>query len=198
MVDEANETNVASADAATVDGSAQNLDSLLSEFDSEANASTTDANAPNTETDENYGKKAYEMMQAEQSRRASEQYRLDMDKSVSTMREIVGEGTDNAVLEAYLEGEAKRDSRIATAFQARYDNPAGWENVVKAVGKKLADGLNKQPDSGLQDSLDAVRANTNVKSNNGPDDDQYSMSKLNQMTDWELNKAIKEYASNMK
>jgi len=159
----------------TVDnGDAQDLDSLLSEFESETETQANQAQpAGEQQSSDDYA----ERIKALETRIEQEEYQSDMSNVV---KEIRGESDfDDDFMEAWIDTQARKDERLRVAWANRKSNPQAFNKVIKSLGSKFRD---KYTNPIVEDTSAMVNAVRNA-SNQAP---ATEMPNLNQMSDAEF------------
>lgn len=86
---------------------------------------------------------------AQQQATVLAQRQADIEKSVQAIEEVVQTGKPKLV-EAYLDGMVREDSRMRALWENRAKNPAAWQNACKIAAKKMADDFSLKVDPDLQ------------------------------------------------
>jgi len=94
-------------------------------------------------------------------------------------------------IEGLLDAEARRDGRIWKAFANRNSDPEGWNKIVSAVGKRMADSLMAQPDAQRAADQEAARASVRGTSTESPKGEPLDTKKIAQMSDAEFDRTAK-------
>lgn len=92
-----------------------------------------------------------QFLTTQQRERAESQQKADISKAVETMKEVVPD-LDQPVLEAFLDGQARRDPRFKNLWEKRSENPQAWEKAVKAYSRELAGKVSIKVDPKLQEA----------------------------------------------
>lgn len=125
------ETN---GDAATAD-----LDALLAEFD--ASTKTTTVPAPAATPDANVNMSG--VLQRLQ--------RLEVKEADAEVGALVAKlkssdelkGASDRLIRNYIEGEALRNAKLASAYANRHNDPKAWRSIERGLAKAIADDLPK-------------------------------------------------------
>lgn len=123
------ETN---GDAATAD-----LDALLAEFDASTRTTTQPALATESSTD--------------MSVVLQRLHKLEVKEADSEVNALVTKlkasdelkGASDRLIRNYIEGEALRNPKLASAYANRHNDPKAWKSIEKGLAKAIADDLPK-------------------------------------------------------
>lgn len=132
-------------------GEQADLDSVLSEIDSELEQ----VNTPRKEEPEDKQTDSYirALYQKEISR--------DLRDAVTTIQKGLDDlpvKMPDSLVEAYLDGLARRDTRIRTAFLNRDTNPEQWHKIVDAVPSRIKRDMKKDIDAQTTEDREALSA----------------------------------------
>lgn len=141
------------ASARTTD-TGDNLDSLLKEFETQqAPASETTQPA---RTEQQAGT-ATNTPQAQDPVAREYIFRLDMEKTIKNVRgDLDAEYFDDSFVESWIDGQARKDPRLATAWTNRHSQPKQFEKVVGQLGREFAKKYGKLPDKAATEDREAV------------------------------------------
>lgn len=113
--------------------------------------------------------------------------RADVSKAVETMKQAVPD-LDEPVLEAFLDGQARKDPRFQTLWNNRAKNPEAWEKAVKAVSRDLAGKVSVKVDPKLQAAQQARKIAQGAMATtaaSSPDDKWDGMKQEDFASNWE-------------
>lgn len=183
-----NETNP-SAKPEGEGSSAQDLDSLLNQFDSETNEQTT-----TTEAKPQSGKSQLEQWaERKMQEEAEAEVRQGITEAVTSIKSDLDlnlpEGLADEVYEGILYAKAGKHPEITKAFMERKQNPKAWGSVVDAIRNELKEKIQKSPDPRLTRDREAVMAAVRNQPNTEPDSD-FDSKAVKRMTLSELHKAF--------
>lgn len=136
----------------------RNLDDILKEFDQE---SPGGSQVPEQQSQAGTDEVAALRQEVEQLRGelGSMQTNSEMPSVLSEIRgDLPVEVFDNDMVEGWLNQQAVKDKRIATAWANRRNNPAAFNEVKKALGKEFQKRLDKLPDKNATEDREAVTA----------------------------------------
>ncbi len=85
---------------------------------------------------------------AQQQRDAMAATKLDIDKAVSTVNEVVNHPKPK-VIEAAIDGMVREDPRLKAIWDNRGKNPGAWSNALKIVTKQIAEDFSVKVDPAL-------------------------------------------------
>lgn len=156
------------------DDKGDDLDALLSQYDTETQQKPGADAASKPEqkqaTDSDPVKKLATEVEELRRREADRQYRSDIQPVLQKLRgDIPPELYDDEDIQDWLDREAKKDTRIAKAWQNRHDDPRTLDKVVDALGKRLSQRFSKLPDKQATDDRDAVAAAIRGASTKAPE-----------------------------
>jgi len=145
----------------------QNLNDVLAEFEAGTQqAEITDkADKAESVTDEQINKAVERAME---NSRAKDKSRADIEESAKTI--LGATGAHQHVAQDFLQGEAARDPRVATAFTQRYKNPDAWQKVLKGLAGKFSGSLGSPIDQSATDDRNAMAAAVKSATTKAPTD----------------------------
>lgn len=147
------------AAAATDARKTDDLDALLAEFSAGTAQPAKTVTKPDTQTTTAATTAPDKRLDAIEERLRTEQMQRDLAPVVSKIKAAMpAEILDDAEVEDWLEGRARRDPRLAQAWQNRHQNPEAWGKVVDALGQQMAKKFAKVPDKGATEDRAAVTA----------------------------------------
>ena len=167
VVDEAKVTAepVTAATNAREDG--DDLDKLLSEFDSAA--PETPKPEPKAEGADDL-KVVAEQLKGWMGEQQRAQFKQDMDKTMKSVRgDLDPEFFDDSFVKAWIDVEATNDPRLSKAWVNRHSNPKQFERVVDLLGRKFSKKYGKLPDKGATEDREAVTAAVRGASTKAPE-----------------------------
>ncbi len=86
-------------------------------------------------------------------------FRQDMDSTITKVRgNLDPELVDDETVEAWIDGQARKDPRLSQAWNERNSKPKQFEKVVETLGKNLAKKFSKLPDRQSTEDREAVAA----------------------------------------
>jgi len=136
-------------DQVTEDVGAQDeLDTLLAQYDE---AHEEPQKPTTTEQPQSHSDPRVEALLARQER-------TDIDNAVTKLKDESGTQLPDSMIEGYLRSKAIKDGRIDKAFNDRFNNPQGWEKVLKGLANDFKKEMESLPDSTLTANRDAVEA----------------------------------------
>ena len=169
------------------------LDQLLAEYDQGTRKTETTITPPEKKvatppTDEVTQKVRLLEMQATEW--ANERHKKAISETIASIRgDVPVEDFDDDFVEAWLDAQARKDPRLATAFTQKSQNPRQWQKVEAELRKSLAKKAGSRIDRGVTEDRVAVAASlrgasTKVATEPAP--------KLGAMSDAELRKYTRE------
>lgn len=149
------------------------LDALLSEYDSSTRAPPAPASpAPATPGAADTDIKALtDEVRGLRTERQKEVFRRDMDAMVKDVRgDLNPELFDDRLVEAWIDGEARADPRLLQVFANRHENPKQFKKVVETLGRSFNKKWSKLPDRGATEDREAVTHAVRGASTHAPPD----------------------------
>lgn len=145
------ETKDESMTSSTETGASDNLDALLSEFESTADSQNGKAEGEQTD----WAKR----VEALENEIQNERYQKEITDVASQIR---GDSDhpllDDSFVISYLEGQARNDPRIASAWAKRHDNPDAFNKVINKLGDQLREKVGKSPNEKLTENREALES----------------------------------------
>lgn len=208
----AKETDV-QAPPATEETSARpddDLENLLAQYDSgqpktetapavDAGSSTVKPEqTPKTDSQESVILQKLNAMEAERTAEretertaeAEKQFKIDMADTVEKVRgDLDADFWGPALVEGWIDSMAKQDSRLATAWAERHQNPQHFDRVVATLGRKFHEKFSKLPDKQATEDKEAVTAAVQGASTTAPEKKPTS---YNGMSDAEFRKSVRD------
>jgi len=131
---------------------AQDLDSLLSEFDE---SSPEPEEKPKDESEVQQLKAQVERLEQNQ---VLVDARKGVDEAVTQIKEIGGlDNISDQIIEDMLQGWGSRDHRLAAAFSNRLQDPKGYQKILAGLAGEFKTAL-QQPDEKITEDQEALRA----------------------------------------
>lgn len=145
------------------------LDTLLAEFDKgETKPSPTAKPEPQDEGTIN--QQVLDEVRLLRGEREQEKFRTDMDKTLKSVRgDLDAEFFDDKFVEAWIDAQARADTRLSQAWLNRNSNPKQFQRVVEALGKQFAKNYSKLPDRQATEDRAAVTAAVRGASGKAPE-----------------------------
>lgn len=190
--------------SAATDNEADELDTLLAEFENESGTETITEQPNTTEGGDDLASQVKELVQAQKARErqdAEADTRKGIDQAVGWVTEVlkekeleVPEGAED-LIEGSLDTAARKDPRIAKAFMERHKRPSAWKKIVVAH----AQGLTRYFPQANQDSQreQAAAAVAQSRSGKSKGQDFPSAKDLGRMSDREFFKLAKGMTGGM-
>lgn len=151
--------------AEEIDARKDDLDAILAEYD-KANPPRSDDPKPEPKTDDGTGDLRDEM-KALREEMAQREFKADMKNTVKDIRgELDPDAFDDHFMEAWLDGQARRDPRLQKAWLDRHDNPQRFTRIKQELARSFADRFSKLPDRNLTDDAETVAAHVRGASSN--------------------------------
>jgi hypothetical protein len=145
------------------------LDALLSEFDTETRPSTPAQPATAAPAANDVKDASAEVLAARDEIR-KERFQKDIKVTVSDIRgDLPADLYDDDFMESWLDVQAKKDERLAQAWANRNANPQQFAKVKAALGKEFAKKYGKLPDRQATDDREAVTAAVRGASTRAPE-----------------------------
>lgn len=164
------------------------FEKALSEFDSTDSMSSPSQDEQSEEDTSALARRLREL----ENQIANNAYQSDIGTAISQIRgEIDADAISNEYMEIWLNAEAKKDPRIATAWANRSFEQAKYKRVLKGLADKFQKAHSKfsKYDSETTEAREAVAQAVKGSSNSAPEASPPDFSK---MTDQELQKYTME------
>jgi len=153
---------VPESEGADAQDDGDDLEAILSEFDSGEDAKST----PETAADDDTKKKLLELEQKIEA----QQFRADMEDVVNKVRgDIPSDVFDDVEVEAWIDAQARRDTRLQKAWSNRHNDPKGFDRVVGGLNKTFAKKFSKLPDQNATEDREAVSQAVRGSSGKAPE-----------------------------
>lgn len=151
------------AEATSAQNTTPDLDSLLSEFETQAKPQPAPAPASTTAADPEI---------AELKRKvASMEFKQEFEPILKRVRgELSPEVLSDEELTDLLDGRAKRDPRVQNAYMNRHANPSAWAKIEKALNAELSKKFTPRVDAAATEDRAAVAAAVRGTSNKAPEE----------------------------
>lgn len=169
------ETNASAKPDAAVESArpqGDDLDTLLKDYDtSTAKPDTSSAKPEQTPGAADDLKNTLEQVKGYVTQAQTLQFKADMKKTVDSVRgDLPSDIFDDDLVEAYLDGEARKDPRLAKAWTDRHANPKQFEKVVAGLQKAFSSKFSKLPNREATEDREAVTAAVRGASNRAPEE----------------------------
>ncbi len=122
-----------------------------------------------------------------QRQEATKAIDADIQAAVKAVDEVVGLGKPK-VIEAWLDGKAREDSRFKQLWDNRSKNPTAWNNALKAVSREMQKDFSMQTDPKLTVAQQARRLSQSqmaTTQQDEPDDSWNNLSEADFARKWE-------------
>lgn len=107
-------------------------------------------------------------------------FRQDMDKTIKAVRgDLDPDRFDDGIVEAYLDMRARKDPRVATAWENRHRNPQQFEKLVAGLGREFTKKYGTMPDKQATEDRELVTAAVRGASTKAPEGKAPDFSGLN-------------------
>ena len=171
--------------AAEGDAQVDDLDSLLSEFDSQTSQPTPEPQQSSSEV-----KELINYMQQEKKEKEAARLNEDLNATFTQVGEMLADkGLPDYLVRGAVYEKAESDPRFRDAFENRGNNPQAWNRVVKALGAQVKRDLEAQPDPQLTADSNALAAAVRGSSQTTPAAPE--VEDISSKTDAELNAMFK-------
>ena len=147
------------------------LDTLLNEFSgSEQPGSTQTQTKPEPQAGAADDPQLKSRLDQLERKLAEDQFQKDIAPVIQKVRgDLSTEGMNDSEILDWMEGRAKRDERLRTAWLNRQQNPAAWGKVVDGLGRELHKKFAKLPDANATEDRAAVTAAVRGASTKAPE-----------------------------
>lgn len=169
------ETEVEESKTASEAGGAQETDieTYLKEFE--------EADEPKSKPEQDNTAARLEAVEAQI---ANQQYRSDMDETISVIRgDVDSEMFDDTIIEGWLNAEAHKDPRVSMAFMKRHENPGAYKKVRESLAKKFQGRFKDLPDKNVTEDRDAVASAVRGASKSAPETDDFNRADILKMAE---------------
>lgn len=171
--------------AADTSARTDDLDSLLGQFEAETRTQPEQKPAAAPPTDD-VAKRVEQLERTLAETRFKSEFQPILKRIRGDIPETVL--TDEEITDL-LDGRAKRNAQLQTAYLNRSHNPAGWAKVEKALNSELAKKFSRLPDPDATAERDAVAAAVRSASTKAPPDKPPNLGGLSNA---EYNQKVKE------
>lgn len=125
-------TDAGAQPAADVQGAPEDLDTLLAKFDQEFDQGKKVATEPKTVDKTAVLEESVNQLQKQLSN-------ADFEKAIDMVSTELGDlKLPRAAIKGTLNGYANENPALVKAFENRYNDPTGWNKVMKATAKKMS------------------------------------------------------------
>ena len=147
-----NEQTVSENDVETTSSTegetAQDLDSILNEYES-AQATPQQKSEPDV-------KALAEKLNALEQERVAERTQKDIQSAIGTVKDGLDIQMPDEVIEGILYAKADKNAKFRQAWNERHTNPTGFNKVLKAVQAELKKNFASMPDKSVNDDREAL------------------------------------------
>lgn len=147
------------------------VDTLLNQF--ETSVKPAPAPTPQPKPEQKAGTEAAPTAPAADSGIAEVRnyiFRQDMDKTIKTVRgDLDPDRFDDGLVESWLDMRARKDPRLAAAWENRHRNPQAFEKVVAGLGREFTAKYGKMLDKQATEDREAVSAAVRGASTKAPE-----------------------------
>jgi hypothetical protein len=162
------------AEVAVAQDDAGDLDTLLKVYDEKVTApaatATTPEPKPGTDPDLKTLADRLKRVDSLVTEANNLQFKRDMTDTVKTIRgDLDPTVFDDDLVEAFLNGKAKQDDRLAQAWLDRHAKPKQFEQVKTALAKDFAKKFSKMPDKAVTEDRELVSAAVRGASTRAPE-----------------------------
>lgn len=139
---------------------ADDLDSLLNEFDvAQKPAATKETQPEQKPAADSDLQSRLNQMEGFVNQAEARQFRQDMDKTISSIRgDLDPEMFDDKLVQAWLDVQAQADQRLQEAWLNRHSKPKQFEKVVESLGRNFVKKYGQLPDKAATEDREAVTA----------------------------------------
>ena len=97
-------------------------------------------------------------------------FRQDMDKTIKTVRgDIDSDRFDDGLVESWLDMRARKDPRLAAAWENRHRQPQAFQRIVAGLGREFQKQYGSMPDKQATEDREAVTAAVRGASTKAPE-----------------------------
>lgn len=165
-------TNVTAKPVVEVESAREgdDLEKVLAEFDNIKAKPAPDQPKPEPSGTPDDLKALADEVRGLRTERQQETFRRDMDTTIKNVRgELDPEFFDDTFIESWVDSQARKDPRLATAWAGRHSNPQQFQKVVDTLGRSFAKKYSKLPDKNATEDREAVTAAVRGASTKAPE-----------------------------
>lgn len=165
-------TNTPAVPGVTEDSAREgdDLDKLLAEFDGGKTRPAPEPTKPEQTGTPDDLKALADEVRGLRTERQQETFRRDMDATIKNVRgDLDPEFFDDTFIESWVDSQARKDPRLATAWANRHANPQQFQKVVDTLGRSFAKKYSKLPDKQATEDREAVTAAVRGASTKAPE-----------------------------
>lgn len=124
---------------ADAQGVSDDVEKALSEWDASVDTASSKSEQKETATESDEVKRLRDEVAAFREERQSESFQRDLNKVIKELRgDFTAEEIDDDHIDIWLNKQAKRDPRLASAWLHRNDDPAKFQRTLNALKPKFA------------------------------------------------------------
>ena len=171
----------------------EDFDKLLAEYDEKSKPSPEPTKPEQTGATDDLKALADEV-RGLRTERQKETFRRDMDSTIKNVRgNLDPEFFDDGFIEAWVDAEARKDTRLSVAWAQRHDNPKQFQKVVDMLGRNFVKKYGKLPDKQATEDREAVTAAVRGASTKAPEGKAPDFSGMNNAAFREEHKKLYGY-----
>jgi len=154
------ETTDEQQEAVSEEAGAQDLDTLLAEYDETSETEDTKAKVTDVSEDDDVKSQLHKLNQVhklltdDMEARAKTTAEDEMSSTVKSIDDGLGVG--NKFVKAFLNMKAADDPRLERAYLAKRTNPKAWEAIEAQLRNEIKDFMKQSPDQDATDTHDAI------------------------------------------
>lgn len=171
-----------SPDAGKGGSAPDELDALMSEFDSEIGKAPSEQDAQqNGDMTE-----VLSFIREQKAEAAKKDANAGLDDAVKQLQRELGEDTPPMVVKGLLHAFAVDQPGIVKAFEERKSNPTRWERTLRALAPKVREAMGSSVDRSVTQDREAISAAVRGANTTAPEGKQVTAKDVAKMSDKEF------------
>lgn len=157
------------------------LDELLADFDKSTSRQEPAKPAPAAETTQpdNALLTRLQALEPVVQQFAQSQFKQKITETIKDIRgDLDAETFDDEFVEAWLDGRARKDTRLQQAWLQKDANPRQWKRIQSELGREFKKKFDKMPDRQVTEDREAVVAAVRGASTKAPPDQPVKMGNM--------------------
>lgn len=176
-------TNATAEPVAAVDnaqGTGDDLDALLKQFDTETKVAPATPQTPQAQQGDVNVLAELSSLRSQVAQVSNMKVKQDLDTAIKDIRGDIDRNiVDDEIAEFWLDAQAKKDLTLQKLWLERDSNPRLWQKAKVELGKRFAKRFSNLPDRILTEDRQAVAAAVRGASTKAPTDPAPNYSTMN-------------------